>query len=316
MNDQMRAVVGNNNVATLRFAATPATTDPPAILVQHALWYRLKDVSDDPLPYTIHWADLSPPLQEDPRPGSAGSVATPPTTAEQWADLISFRPTVDLQNTVGFRNFKFQPIENGWGDVVNLDFYGIRIAALPTLNGVPLDARTLLIHIRQNLQQFVDLAFAEFMPYDPTDGTSWTSTSPYGSALDIAMKVSGTTVAGGTVVVTDAADDHWIFSTVWSPRDWWFHPVSGNRRFGYVADGTAYIFFTQGADRTSMPYWSTGSPAVFSGAHGLWKSFQQAVSLFVNDNGGVAEIQMPTWERFNWPGVKAAYHRPTRSWTT
>ena len=109
-NDQMRCIVGSNNVATVRFAATPSSAARPMIVVEQSLWYRLQG-NDDGLPYTVHWADLSSPTTDDPKPETLGSIAPPPPTAARWADLISFRAPTSLQSAVKLRNFRFQPIQ-------------------------------------------------------------------------------------------------------------------------------------------------------------------------------------------------------------
>lgn len=313
--DQMRTVVPGNNVATIRFAATPAGAVNPMLLVEHSLWYCLPDDSDDAAkPYTVHWGSLTPPTQSEAKPDSIDAMTSGPVDASLWADLLSFRPTPELQQLVAGRQMQFQPIESGWGEDINLDHYSIRVRDMPTINGVKHTPTSLLSHIRQHLNDFIDPDYAEFRPFDDNvDGKLWRTAAPYGCAIDIDMRVGGFPVEDGVVVVTDFAEDHWIFSTVYCERDAW-HPVSGNRRFDYVADGDTWVFSTRGADRIGNAALLFGAAKVFGGAHGLWCSFQEAVELFVNQNGGVAVRETPIWRRVIWSVVKAGYHRPTREW--
>lgn len=311
-NDQMRCIVGNNNIAMVRFAATAPGAPRPMIVVEQSLWYRVSE-SDDGLPNTIHWADLSPPAADDPKPVAPGSIADPPATAAGWADLVSFRPPTALQTSVKARKFRFQPIESAWGEYINLDRYPVRVSVLPTVAGVQLDAKGLLRRIRDHLNDLIDTGYSEFAPYEAADTAAWASASPLGAALDIQMKVAGNRVDHGVIVVTETADDHWTFSTAWSPRDW-NHPVSGNRQFGYVVDGGSYVFFTRGADRTSNLQFDMGSSVVFGAAHGLWLSLQAGLAEFVNDNQGAAVAEAPVWNRYLWTGVKANYYNPTVAW--
>jgi hypothetical protein len=184
---------------------------------------------------------------------------------------------------------------------------------MPTVDGIQLDAKGLLRRIRDHLNDLIDTQYAEFAPYDAVDTAAWASSSPLGAALDIQMKIAGNRVDHGVVVVTEAADDHWTFSTVWSPRDW-NHPVSGNRQFGYVSDVGSYVFFTRGADRTSNMQFDMGSSLVFGAAHDLWRSLQTGLAQFVNENHGAAVAELPVWNRYLWLGVKAAYHHPPVAW--
>lgn len=311
--DQMRTVVADNNIATIRFAATPPNAPSPMLLVEHSIWYRMPDDPNGAKPFTVQWGNLTPPSETEPRPDGMGNVTTDPVDAAQWAELVSFRPNPELQRLVIGRQMQFQPIESGWGEEINLDHYPIRVRQMPTVGGVQQTAGSLLRYIREHLNDFIDLNCAEFRPFEDEDASLWSSPSPYGSVIDIDMRVGGTSVESGAVVVTDFAEDHWLFSTVYCERDAW-HPVSGNRRFGYVADGNSWVFSTRGADRVSQFKFVYGSAMVFGGAHALWRSFQEAVELFINQNGGVAARETPTWARALWTVVKAGQHHPTQEW--
>jgi hypothetical protein len=179
-----------------------------------------------------------------------------------------------------------------------------------------MSAEQLLSHIRLNINSFVDRNIAEFAPYNASEKRKWLSASPLGAVIHIDMKMWGGWVNpdDGSVVVAHYTPQNWIFSTIWTLGDGG-HPVSGNRQFGFwPSDSGAYIYFTKGADRTTTAVDTMMSSKVFSAAHALWLSLQQRIAAFVNGAGGSATVQSATSRRYDWPSVKAAYHRPTTSW--
>jgi len=135
-----------------------------------------------------------------------------------------------------------------------------------------------------------------------------------GAVVSIDMFSSGINVDDGSVVLAEAAPDHWLFSTLWTPDDGG-HPVSGNRQFGFVpASAGEFIFYTRGADRTTSQLDNALAATVFGAAHRLWLSFQRRLAAFVNSNGGSAGIEVPVSNRYDWPTVQGTYHRPTVAW--
>jgi hypothetical protein len=105
----------------------------------------------------------------------------------------------------------------------------------------------------------------------------------------------------GSVVTTAYGADHWIFSTVWTPKDL-YHPVSGNRQFGAVDNGNGTAtFYTRAADRLSQRY------LVYAGYLGLdiyerggavWLSFQNHLKSALGTSAVVhpAVIYRPKYE--------------------
>ena len=175
---------------------------------------------------------------------------------------------------------------------------------------------TRLSYIRLNINSFVDTRIAEFSPYDDGEAAVWKSGSPLGSVVHIDMKAFGGWVNpdDGSVVVAEAAADHWIFSTIWTVMDM-AHPVSGNRQFGYTAaEGGGFVFYSRGADRTTGLLDLATMSIVYSSAHNLWLSFQGGVAAFVNSNGGSATIGSATSIRTPWPDVQASSHHPSVGW--
>jgi hypothetical protein len=306
-------VVTPNHIATFRFAATTPAVPHPMIVCEQTLWYRLSGDKEDGLPYTIHWTSITPPRAEDPKPDAPGSTAPPPANAASWADLISFRPPTAVQEAMKDRGFRVHRLEDAWGQRINLDRYPVRVAVMPIVNGTRLDAKGLLSYFRLHLNEFIDLNWSEFTPYETWDETGWTSSDPTRTVIEIQMRVTGLDVDKGSVVCAEFTDDHWNFSTVWTHRDW-SHPVSGNRQFGYITDAGAHVFFTRGADRTTLMQYEIGDAMVFIGADNLWSSLQEGLARFVNNHGGVAQVEPRIWHRYLWLGAKAAYHKPTVAW--
>lgn len=112
----------------------------------------------------------------------------------------------------------------------------------------------------------------------------------------------------GTVVTSgyNPNTTSWTFTTLYTPEDDW-HPVSGNRKFGFTqnSDGS-YIFYTKGVDRFTQDITgelvaqviTLGDP--FSGADKLWSSFQKGIKTYVNTHGGNASINEPEYIRPDW----------------
>lgn len=106
--------------------------------------------------------------------------------------------------------------------------------------------------IRMDLNGYTDGVTFEFYPGLSGEPARW-HTNPLGTIFSIQLVEDVPWLDDGTVVTTGYHATDWTFSTAWSPADWW-HPVSGNRRFGIVdnGDGT-YTFCTRGVDRMSGP---------------------------------------------------------------
>lgn len=255
-------------------------------------------------------------------PASSTPLPTLPDLKD-WADLISFRPPHDVQKSITDRalmkglvcDWDIHHIEDATGDI-NLDYYPIRVTTLPTVDGKRLSAEELLSKIRLNINQFVDTNITEFSPYDNKESEKWNSSSPLTSVVHIDMKAweGWLNPDDGSVVASEITPQYWIFSTIFAPSDC-AHPVSGNRQFGFIQqpDGS-YIFYTRGADRPTRLIDKTMSSTVFGAADKLWRSFQDKTANFINTNGGIATIDPPTSERYDWGTVQSQYHHPKTSW--
>ncbi|MBC8137335.1 MAG: hypothetical protein H8F28_15755 [Fibrella sp.] len=245
-----------------------------------------------------------------------------------WAHIVSFRPSTATQRAVVSRTstigaivdkapWSVHKIEDAYGDV-NLDYYPVHVARLPASGPGSGGAAELLAHIRRNMNSFVDTGICEFKPYDPEDAPVWTGANPLNAVVHIDMKVNvagyGLNLDDGAVVVSEAAPDHWIFSTIHTLGDG-DHPVSGNRQFGFTSapDG-GFLFYTRAADRLTGLVDYLAADAAFGAADRLWKSFQNAIVSLVNGAGGSATALTPTSARHRWPADVSGIYSPTVPW--
>jgi hypothetical protein len=290
------------------------------LLAQHTLWFRLNDGAD-PLPYTVHWADLTPPSSDEPKPGSA----PPATAAAAWENVISYRPPAAVQTALRQRGagLRLDRLENASGGI-RLDWYGVRVTVMPTVAGAQLDANALLRYFRLEIVAeetvFLDSGQSRFTPRAAQDATAWSSGAPVGSVMDLRAKLGDGAAFGedraynGTVVVGDATDHGWTFSSLVSTETYG-GPVTGNREFGYVAEGASHVYFTRGAHRPSGPFFLIYDSVHFKWADNYLRSMMAALELFVNSNGGTAALVQPSVTAdHGWASIQSGYHHPTVAW--
>lgn len=243
-----------------------------------------------------------------------------------WQPLINFRPPAAISSQLDSRfiaDWKtfatggpstatpsnptvVQSIDDAHGPV-NLDYYPVHIAKLPTVDGHQLTPQEFVSYVRVHLNDFVNQGNAGFEPYSPADAISLQSNNPVGAVVHIDMRMGGKWLNpdDGSVVVSESAPDHWTFSTIWTPDDQ-AHPVSGNREFGLRQDADGgWTFYTRGADRTTGYLDSAISSTVFSSAHELWTGLATNLATWVNQGGGVAQVGPITSERWDWDAVKS-----------
>jgi hypothetical protein len=196
---------------------------------------------------------------------------------------------------------------------VNLDCYGVSVARMPSLDGRVLNSAELLSYVRLNLNRLLDPHVGEMRPYEDRDAEKWKSDDPLSAVMSWKMKLARINLEDGSVVTSEQAPDHWIFSTVWTTGDGW-HPVSGQREFGFTAGegekNPNVVFYTRAADRTTTLMDRALSGQVFDGGHRLWLSYQQGLARFVNEHGGAAVILPAISERHDWEQVRHEYYRP------
>lgn len=72
--------------------------------------------------------------------------------AQDWADLLSFSPPVDIYKDLKTRNMELQPLEKAYGNTINLDKFSVEILKLPTVNGKLLTDVDLLSTVSKYVQ--------------------------------------------------------------------------------------------------------------------------------------------------------------------
>lgn len=241
-----------------------------------------------------------------------------------WEDLIVFKPTKGLRQELWRRTTggHFQFIEDGWGDL-SCDYYPIQIDSMPRITGKSMNAEQLLLHIRRNLNAFIDTSNSRFRPYGFDSRTKrhnrilWRGKSPKGALVHIAIHLGlggfNVNVEDATVMVTQSSNRKWVFSTVFTPKLFragnGAHPINGNREFAIRSNGDgSYLVWTRAADRVNSFFERSANflNIVAEGQDELWRSFQAGVASFVNKNHGSARPRKATIQRFDWDRVRAS----------
>lgn len=268
--------------------------------------------------------------------GQNGScVLSPPDQTvdlKDWKTLLNFRPQAVIDTIKSHfpdaTDPYYHPIEDGKG-ALNLDFYAVQITQLPTFDGTtPITPEALVGYIRNTFNNYLDQSNSVFTIYDAdVDNAKWSSSNPLGTVGN--FNIQGAPVPrGASVILSDYASDHWIFSTLPTPVSM-RHPVSGNRQFGYAVlgagqslsdvyqkagvtldnkNGDALYFYTRGADRvtTVADYvFSATNNLVFAGGHALWLGLQQRVVAWILQRGGQAVVAGNVSERWDWDGIRS-----------
>lgn len=180
-------------------------------------------------------------------------------------------------------------------------------------------------YVRLHINDFVGSDQPHFNPHPslPGDAALWQDHT-LGSILGIGIPIDA-----GSVILSDYSIYHWTFTTIYDPING-AHPVSGNRTFGCTyRPGSSvgglfddyypvtYTFYIRGADRINYRTeelvgsilngsLQPSNALQFSEADRLWVSMQNKVAAFVNNHGGVAQVETPIINRPDWQAVKAA----------
>jgi hypothetical protein len=265
-----------------------------------------------------------------PCPRPPVPTSTPPPAQLQaispgsWQDLISFRPSLPVQDAIAQRwSIEFvgsprivavlpQRVEDGINDIT-LDTYELNITRLPNnpATGMQFTGDALFEHVRLNLNTFVDPNYAVFTPYssvywmNPLNGNDealWRSANPEGALLSILVSgIPRKTLSVFTAKYQrTATDSYWIFNTANTPGDWQ-HPLSGARQFGLQQTSNGWRFYTRAMDRMAGFLWESQRTMIENGQRNTWTSLQTKLAAWINANGGSATILAPTIQRVNWP---------------
>ena len=254
-----------------------------------------------------------------------------------WQYLINFRPPASVKSAVHQRFHQeahdtpdYHPIEFGSGPI-NLDFYLVYIHQMPIIDGARLTSSDLITYFKKNLTSFMDTSKVTFGSYETEDYVKWQSDDSLGSVMHFHIGAQGESwlpfanPENLSVVASEIASDHWIFSPLWTPNDQ-NHCVSGNRQFGIgtrrVSDTYSpphdivfgdppaadipYVYM-RGADRCTTPADWIMSNSIFAGGNDCWTGACNKLQQWVDNNGGRASIPGCISKRYDWDTIKAAY---------
>jgi hypothetical protein len=288
--------------------------------------------------------EIRPPVQYmPPTPNQSGII-----DLSDWEYLISFRPPTALQKETlryqqwrprlwgnnAYTNWFVQRLDDAVGSV-NLDYYPVLIRKMPLKNGVRQTPQDLLVDLRRNLNNYISDGYTSFVPYNHSWESACSSEilpEALGCYFYIRISLAYTQGLGrddGAVMISEITPQYWIFTTVFAAghRDGEvfggsnFHPITGNRQFGYKEVPEGYIFYTKGVDRLSDSARALGNaPAemanvgAFSSGDRLWRTFQNGLVAEVTKNGGEAVAGKPVQRIESWEYAVKRYHNPSVQW--
>ena len=229
-----------------------------------------------------------------------------PTCPSGWEALIKFKPPQssyevlkELNDYLPVNEWYILNIEDAYGSKINLDEYPVKITDLPD----GMTDESLIKHVREHLNDFLDQSVATFREYSLYDKNKWASSDPLNSIMvfDIGGNVNNpfVNIDDAAVLATSVTATSWIFSTISSPDDG-EHPVSGIRMFAILdnGDGT-FTFYTKGADvLTGWLDEQLGDPDAFIEADKLWESFRDKLIEFIEEHGGQASKESKQWNQY------------------
>lgn len=222
------------------------------------------------------------------------------------------------QNSSAIPAWDIQFLGGAEGALVNMDFFPITISQFPTNPNTnqPFTPQEFYSYFRQHLNQFTAGTSTTFVPSTITgvsESAIWNSANPLDAVISININPDS-----GSVICSNYTSNHWYFTTLttpwafsWSEDDYdGYHPVSGNREFGYYPANGSYVFYVRGVDRVhrknvqriarNLP----GANSEFDGSDNLWNTMKQNLKNFVNNNGGIAVVNTNQIYRPNWNDVK------------
>jgi hypothetical protein len=246
------------------------------------------------------------------------------TYDSMYQNVSQFKPSLYVKNRIDsirlvasnwiVNNFYLTNVETAHGNVVNCDFFPVRITTMPT----GFTPQTLLEFFRKNINIFIDpslgvnfSAYNDLGSFNDTTRYNSTDTNSIGALVHIHMDNDGSVILSNYYHNLNTQSHKFTFTTMATPLDY-SHPVAGNRVFGiYKSTSTTspndFVFYTMGVDRTNDWVMSSGN-SVFDGfgqADKLWKSIQKNMINFINNPilGGHAEyysrpqiIARPKWQ--------------------
>ena len=255
-------------------------------------------------------------------------IDIPCSQLPQWIQIAQYNlpqsvldkvSNLQIQNSTAVPNWDIQTLYGAEGAIVNMDFFPVTISQFPTnpVTDLPYTPEEFYNFFRLNINLFTQASGVNFYPSTITgvnESLIWNSDTPLDAILSINMDPDS-----GSVICSNYSENNWYFTTLttpwafsWSQDDYdGYHPVSGNREFGYYQSTTGnYVFFVRGVDRinraavftiaNNTPWWD--SP--FSGADEKWNAMQENLKNYIETNGGAAVINTDNIYRPNWNDIK------------
>jgi hypothetical protein len=260
----------------------------------------------------IRFGEFYDLLQEDPDALVRDCIESNPNFDPAfWSELALFVPPSNVLarlDDLG-EGWRLQPLQTPSGSPsLNFDYFSVVINQMPInpSTGVQWTHEELFNHIRKNINDFS--GSTEFNPISTDDFILWQSSNPVPAVISIDIPGPD----NGSVICAQYEICCWIFSTVKAPMLPGFdgyHPVSGNRQFGYkiLSNGSMEIYI-KGVDRFLFPAFGPNNSGIgsllgylmekiaFYAADNLWEGFQMAIKSYVEQpsHQGSATIVNPS----------------------
>jgi hypothetical protein len=251
-----------------------------------------------------NWTAFQEQLLQNP----ALLLEIPCAQLQKWQTLTQHRPSQSvldklqaIKNNYSIGDVALQSIQNASGEIVNLDYFPVKITTLPNnpLTGQRFTAPAFLNYIRTHMNDFVDTSITGFSPSMITgfnETQIWNSSNPLGGVIHLNIALPG---GDGSVICSLYNPNNWIFSTIELPYNPFSqqydgqHPVSGNREFGFIQNADAsYTFYTRGVDRITDALEALVAENLvnepFKNPDALWNSFKAGIYNFTQANSGSA----------------------------
>jgi hypothetical protein len=230
----------------------------------------------------------------------------------EWDDLINFEVVGWAEHRINSNDhWELLDIEDARSPTVNLDRFSVFIEKMPIINGERMTEQDFFNYFRLNINDFTGgttFTPSDYSGDDINDSELWNSIYPFGSILHIDMlQVGNMTTVDGDVLCSQYNCCSWIFSTLRTGTELFdsgWHPVSGNRQFGFTTQSEQTELYTRAADRITV-WWVNliGPKKTFDDGAAVWRTMQNQVIDFVERNGGrmssqkkSEEVNTPDWE--------------------
>ena len=256
----------------------------------------------------------------------------------QWRNLILFdaNSVVEVSDRLDqlTEEHYVQSINNAVAPIMNMDYFSVEADDLPTVYGQQ-DLFTNFEYYRKNLNSddFVGgeggCPNTDFRYLLYQDQQSWLNGNVLGTVFSIQLVPFG--LDDGAVIASQydyypvEQKASWTFSTVHQEnipqtitednggtQNDGYHPVSGNRQFGFFANTAGkYEYFTMGADRITT-WWQLAGAYAFSPFHSLgdpysiadpvWHCLQDQIEQFL-DNKNISSTKNNQKLRPGWTEI-------------